>query len=124
MSSDIQDAVRGLAQRARTAARELARAGRSQKDAALTAVAKRLRQGVPILLEANRADVAQFRESGSSTAAFVDRLTLTEPRIEAVARAVEDIARLEDPVGSVTGMSRRPNGLLIGQVRIPLGVIA
>jgi len=120
---DIQESVRGLAQKARDASRELARADRSKKDAALLAIARRLRQGVPAILEANRADVATFRESGASTAAFIDRLTLTEPRVETVARAVEDIARLEDPVGAVTGMTRRPNGLLIGQVRIPLGVI-
>jgi glutamate-5-semialdehyde dehydrogenase len=120
----IAESVRGLAERARTAARELARADRSKKDAALVAVAKRLRQSAPILLEANRDDVSRFRASGSSTAAFVDRLTLTEQRLEAVARAVEDIARMDDPVGAVTGMTRRPNGLLIGQVKIPLGVIA
>jgi glutamate-5-semialdehyde dehydrogenase len=121
---DISENVRGLAQKARSAARDLARADRTKKDAALLAVAKRLRQNAAIVLEANRADVASFRESGSSTEAFVDRLTLTEQRLEGIARAVEDIARLEDPVGSVTEMTRRPNGLLIGQVKIPLGVIA
>jgi glutamate-5-semialdehyde dehydrogenase len=123
MSADIHGSVRALAERARTASRELARADRATKDAALLSVAKHLRQSTPTLLEANRADVASFRESGSSTSAFIDRLTLTEPRIESVARAVEEIARLDDPVGAVIGMARRPNGLLVGQVRIPLGVI-
>jgi glutamate-5-semialdehyde dehydrogenase len=123
MSADIQGSVRALAERARSAARDLARADRATKDAALSSVAKHLLQSTPALLEANRADVASFREGGSSTAAFIDRLTLTESRIESVARAVEEVARLDDPVGAVTGMARRPNGLLVGQVRIPLGVI-
>jgi glutamate-5-semialdehyde dehydrogenase len=123
MSADIQGSVRAQAERARSAARDLAKADRAKKDAALSSVAKHLRQSTPALLEANRADIASFREGGSSTPAFIDRLTLTEQRIESVARAVEEIARLDDPVGAVTGMARRPNGLLVGQVRIPLGVI-
>jgi len=114
----------GLATRARAAARQLAKIGRAPKDAALHAIARRLRAGAPKLVEANQDDVRRFRESGSSTPAFIDRLTLTEQRIDAVARGVVEIAGQEDPVGAVTGMARRPNGLLVGQVRIPLGVIA
>ena len=109
---------------ARAAARPLARAQRAQKDAALRAMAARLRAVRGALLEANQLDVARFRSSEGATPALVDRLTLTEARLENMARAVEDIAAQDDPIGAVTGMSRRPNGLLVGQVRIPLGVIA
>jgi glutamate-5-semialdehyde dehydrogenase len=124
MSEGVAENVRALATRARAASRALGRAERAKKDAALRAVAERLRKGAPAILEANRADVARFREGGSATEAFVDRLTLTEARLDKVAQAVLDIAAQDDPVGSVTGLTRRPNGMLVGQVTIPLGVIA
>src|SRR5258706_6920029 len=123
-TADIVDSMRALATKARAAARELARADRAKKDAALHAVAERLRTGAPAILEANRVDVARYRETPSATAAFVDRLTLTEQRLEGAIRAVLDIARQDDPVGVVTGLTRRPNGILVGQVTIPLRVIA
>jgi glutamate-5-semialdehyde dehydrogenase len=123
MSDDNVQSMRALATRARAASRELGRASRGKKDAALRAVAQRLRTDAAAILEANRADVARFRETGSATEAFVDRLTLTEARLEKVAQAVLDIAAQDDPVGTVTGLVRRPNGILVGQVTIPLGVI-
>src|SRR5258707_6261564 len=122
--ANVLDNMRALATKARAAARELARADRAKKDAALHAVAERLRSGAAPILEANRVDVARYRETPSATAAFVDRLTLTEQRLERAIRAVLDIARQDDPVGVVTGLTRRPNGILVGQVTIPLGVIA
>jgi glutamate-5-semialdehyde dehydrogenase len=115
-----------LADRARVAARALAPLGRDRKDRALHAVADRIRAAAvrsSALLEENRADVAAARDAGLSPA-LVDRLVLDEARLLALAGAVTDIAGLDDPVGEVIGMKRRPNGLLIGQVRIPLGVIA
>jgi glutamate-5-semialdehyde dehydrogenase len=121
---DIAESMRALASRARVASRELARANRTKKDAALHAVADRLRKAGRAILEANGADVARFRTSESASAAFVDRLTLTEKRLEGVAQAVLDIAGQDDPVGAITGLTRRPNGILVGQVTIPLGVIA
>jgi glutamate-5-semialdehyde dehydrogenase len=124
MSEDVVESMRALATRARAASRELGRADRGKKDAALCAVAELLRTRAPAILEANRADVARFRESGSATPAFVDRLTLTEARLEKVSQAVLDIAAQDDPVGTVTGLTRRPNGILVGQVTIPLGVVA
>jgi glutamate-5-semialdehyde dehydrogenase len=120
---NIAQTLRALALGARTASRELARANRATKDAALAAVARRLRENATALLVANRADVAAFREKSDASAALADRLTLTEARLQGIARGVEEIARQDDPVGAVTGMVRRPNGLLVGQVRIPLGVI-
>jgi len=122
--TDIVESMRALATRGRVAARELARASRAKKDAALHAVADRLRKGGRAILEANGADVARFRATGSASAALVDRLTLTEKRLEGVAQAVLDIAGQDDPVGAMTDLTRRPNGMLVGQVTIPLGVIA
>jgi glutamate-5-semialdehyde dehydrogenase len=120
---DLAQTLRALATSARGAARELGRANRAAKDAALLAVARRLRENAAALLAANRADVASYRETKGATPALADRLTVTEARLESVARSVEEVARQDDPVGAVSGMFRRPNGLLVGQVRIPLGVI-
>jgi glutamate-5-semialdehyde dehydrogenase len=112
--------------RARAAARALAPLGRDRKDHALRAIAERLRKALArpsALLAANSADVAAARAAATSEA-LVDRLILDEARIEAMASAVLEIAAFDDPVGEIVGMKRRPNGLLIGQVRIPIGVIA
>ncbi|WP_050436060.1 glutamate-5-semialdehyde dehydrogenase [Chondromyces crocatus] len=120
--------MRALGLRARAAARALVPVGRADKDRALHAVVRRLRAAAAegeqgSLLSANAEDVAAARAAGLSEA-LVDRLVLTPARLEALAGAVLEIAALEDPVGEIIGMRRRPNGLLIGQVRIPLGVIA
>jgi glutamate-5-semialdehyde dehydrogenase len=112
--------------RARAAARTLGPLGRDRKDRALRAVAERLRAGAArpsALLDANAADVAAARAEGLAEA-LVDRLVLDGPRLAALADAVLEIAAFDDPVGEVVGMKRRPNGLTVGQVRIPLGVIA
>src|SRR6185503_16078656 len=122
--ADIVRITRALATSARAAARALARAKRAEKDAALRAIAARVRASKGPLLAANQADVTRFGASEGATPALVDRLTLTEARLENMASAVDDIAAQEDPIGAVTAMTRRPNGLLVGQVRIPLGVIA
>jgi glutamate-5-semialdehyde dehydrogenase len=114
--------IRGMARDARAAARELARASGEQKDRALLAMASGLTESRARILADNAGDVAAARAAGQ-TAAFVDRLTLTESRIEAMARGVRQIADLPDPVGAVTGMWRRPNGLQVGRMRVPLGVI-
>jgi glutamate-5-semialdehyde dehydrogenase len=112
--------------RARAAARTLAPVGRDRKDRALRAIAEALRAAAKrpsALLDENAADVAAARAAGLSEA-LVDRLVLDEARLEAMARAVLEIAAFDDPVGEVIGMKRRPNGLSVGQVRIPLGVVA
>ena len=114
--------IRGMAREARAAARELARASGEQKDRALLAMASGLVESRARILADNAQDVAAARAAGQ-TAAFVDRLTLTESRIDAMARGVRQIADLPDPVGAVTGMWRRPNGLQVGRMRVPLGVI-
>lgn len=116
-----------LGRRARDAARALAPLGRADKDRALVAIADRLRAAVreepSALLAANAADVEAARASGLDEV-LVDRLVLTPARVEAIAKAVLEIASFDDPVGEVIGMKRRPNGISVGQVRIPLGVIA
>jgi glutamate-5-semialdehyde dehydrogenase len=118
--------LEGLCARARAAARALAPAGRDRKDRALRAVAEHLRaasQRPSAVLEANAVDVAAARAAGIAEP-LVDRLVLDGPRLDALASAVLEIAAFDDPVGEVLGLKRRPNGLLVGQVRIPLGVIA
>jgi len=114
--------IRALARAAQAAARELVRAGGEQKDRALQAMAAGLVESRTRILEENAKDVAAARAAGQ-TAAFVDRLTLTEVRIDGMARGVRQIADLPDPVGAITGMWRRPNGLEVGRMRVPLGVI-
>ena len=114
--------IRALARAAQAAARELVRAGGEQKDRALQAMAVGLVESRTRILEENAKDVAAARAAGQ-TAAFVDRLTLTEVRIDGMARGVRQIADLPDPVGAITGMWRRPNGLEVGRMRVPLGVI-
>jgi glutamate-5-semialdehyde dehydrogenase len=121
------DDVKALATRAKAAARSLSSAPRSTKDGVLDAVARSLEEeaGRPgsALFAANREDVEAARASGLDPA-LVDRLTLDERRVRAIATALREIAAQDDPVGAVVGMSRRPNGLLVGRVRAPLGVIA
>jgi len=114
--------IRALAQAARAASRALASATGDQKHAALEAMAVGLLGGGEPILAANQEDVAAARAAGQA-AAFLDRLTLTPSRLAAMARGLRQIAELPDPVGEVTGMWRRPNGLQVGRMRVPLGVI-
>ncbi len=111
-----------LGREARGAAQSLALASTEQKDEALLAAAARLRASQDGILQANNSDRHAAREAGRP-ASFIDRLTLTEGRIEAMARGLEEIAALPDPVGAVIATWERPNGLRISRVRVPLGVI-
>jgi glutamate-5-semialdehyde dehydrogenase len=115
-----------LCERARAAARALRPLARGPKDAALQAIAARLAAAADpssSLLVANAEDVAAARAAGLAEA-LVDRLVLDGARVRAMAEAVLAIASFDDPVGEVVGMKRRPNGLLVGRARVPLGVIA
>jgi glutamate-5-semialdehyde dehydrogenase len=111
-----------MAQAARAASQVLARATGETKNAALRAMAAGLLDSRERILAANAEDVAVARAEAHPSA-FVDRLTLTPPRLEAMARGLRQIADLPDPVGEITGMWRRPNGLQVGRMRVPLGVI-
>jgi glutamate-5-semialdehyde dehydrogenase len=114
--------VNEQAQRAREAATALGTATRATKDAALLAMADALLARTPEILTANAADVAAAREGGL-TAAMVDRLSLTEGRVAAMAEALRQMAALPDPVGEVVRGSTLPNGLELRQIRVPFGVV-
>lgn len=108
---------------ARSAGRTLAIAGSARKNAALEAIAKALMEKRDIWLSANAEDVAAAKETGLRPA-MLDRLTLTQERIAGIADSIRQVAALPDPIGTVTKMETRPNGLIIGRRRVPLGVIA
>jgi len=119
---DLAATMRDMGAAARQAARELARAGTETKNRALRAMAAEIRRHATGLLEANRADVERARKAGRD-GAFLDRLALTPATIEQMAGGLEDIAALADPVGEITGLARRPTGIEVGRMRVPLGVI-
>jgi glutamate-5-semialdehyde dehydrogenase len=112
-----------LAHDARAAARVLALAPAEQKNRALEAMERAIRANCADILKANGEDVAEARASGA-TSAFVDRLTLTEARVAAMADGLAVVRAITDPVGAVTERWQRPNGMTIERVRVPLGVIA
>ena len=111
----------GLA--AKKAAAVLMTAGTSAKNAALMAIAKALEENMAAILAANEKDMEAARESGMRPA-LLDRLKLDEKRVRGMADGVREVAALPDPIGRVDHMETRPNGLVIGRKRVPLGVIA
>lgn len=115
--------MRALGRRARAAARQVALAPASGRDAALLAMAQALRDAAAPILAANALDLADARAAGHN-AAFIDRLMLDAGRLDAVADAVAAIAALPDPVGRITAEWTQPNGLRFERVATPLGVIA
>jgi glutamate-5-semialdehyde dehydrogenase len=119
---DVRRLVEAKARAAREAAQALALCPTRTKNEALAQMARGLEEKAAALVEANRADLERARAAGA-TRAFLDRLTLTEARIEEMASGVRQIAALPDPVGVVVESWRRPNGLEISRVRVPLGVI-
>jgi glutamate-5-semialdehyde dehydrogenase len=121
-TQSVTEAMSVLGGLAREAARELALANAKAKNAALTAAAREIRTQVAGILDANARDLAVVAKE-RATAAFLDRLTLDPKRVEAMARGLEEVAALPDPVGSVIAHWTRPNGLAIERVRVPLGVV-
>ncbi len=121
-SQDIDGMMERLGENARRAAGKLALATTEAKNTALTAAATALRGQTSAILDANARDVAFGEEKGLS-AAMVDRLLLDQDRIESIAKGLEDIAALPDPVGDEIARWSRPNGLDIARVRVPLGVV-
>ncbi len=112
-----------LGRRAKAASRALATASTAAKDAALAAAADLLRQHVGEILAANALDVARATEAGV-TSTVVDRLRLSDARVDGMADGLRKVAALPDPVGEIADGWTRPNGLLIERVRVPLGVVA
>lgn len=114
--------MQDVGRRARTSAREMARASTAAKDRALLEIAAAIERADQSLVEANAADLEAARERGLATA-MLDRLTLDEARIHAMADGLRQIAALPDPVGEITRVASRPSGIEVGRMRVPLGVI-
>jgi glutamate-5-semialdehyde dehydrogenase len=119
---DIADLMQGIGRAARAAAKTVALAAPEQKDGALRAAAAALRAAHGDIRAANETDM-RAAVSGATPAPLLDRLRLDAARIEAMARGLEEIARLPDPIGACLAEWSRPNGLRIQRVRVPLGVI-
>lgn len=122
MTDDLREQVHAAARRARVAANELVLATRERKDAALHEMAAALRTRATEVLEANAKDLEAGRASGLAQN-LLDRLALTEARVDAVAGGLETVAGLADPIGEVLRGSILPNGLELKQVRVPMGVV-
>src|SRR6476661_3949338 len=122
-AAGVESAVHAITDRARLAARRMATANRAWKDRALRAVGAALQENVPAILAANAMDVQRGKANGTS-AALLDRLTLTETRVAGLVAALENLAGLPDPVGNVVRGQTLPNGLRLRQVNVPMGVVA
>ncbi len=114
--------IQHMGEDAKDAARKLRRCQRTKKDAALDLMAAKLRERRQDIIGENAKDLSSARSAGLSSA-MIDRLTLDEGVIQGMVEGLREVAALPDPVGTVTGMWKRPNGLHVGRVRIPLGVI-
>lgn len=114
--------VMELGIRAKAAASKLGLLSTEQKNKALLAVAEGLRKNATIILAENEKDIEKAKENGMSSA-LIDRLMLNEARIHGIAESVVSVTQLPDPIGEVISMTKRPNGLMIGKKRVPLGVI-
>ena len=120
--SDHQQLMTDMGERARTAFAIMSGTTDAQKSAALMGAAVQLRANQNTILAANVQDMDQGRKNGLSDA-MLDRLMIDEGRLDAIASAVEQVAKLDDPVGAVIDRNQRPNGLIMERVRVPLGVI-
>ncbi len=119
---DIRNYMQELGRNAREASRLIATASTETKNTALRAMAEALRENSATLVSENVADLQAARAAGLEPA-LIDRLTLTPKGVEAMAEGLEQIASLPDPVGEITDMKRRPSGIQVGKMRVPLGVI-
>ena len=122
LNTSLEETMNAMGAQAAIAARELGRATTEQKNNALIAAAQNLRAQTEELLTANRLDMDIAKEAGMNNARL-DRIALDAGRVEGIAKALEDVAALPDPVGDVMARWDRPNGLDISRVRVPLGVI-
>jgi glutamate-5-semialdehyde dehydrogenase len=119
----VEQTIVDMAKKAKEAAKAVARLGAREKDTVLEGIAQMLLDEASTIKEENEKDLKAAKEKGLSEA-MIDRLTVSDAVIESMAQGLRDVVKLPDPVGSVTGMWLRPNGLQVGRVRIPLGVIA
>src|SRR5437868_2838079 len=121
-SADLQAMMAELGKRARAAARVLALARADQKNQALEAMERAVRANAGLILAANAEDVAEARAAGA-TSAFLDRLTLTQARVDLMADGFATVREIADPIGFVTESWQRPHGMVILRVQVPVGVI-
>ncbi|MGW8182986.1 MAG: glutamate-5-semialdehyde dehydrogenase [Burkholderiales bacterium] len=120
---DVQTYIHGVGRQARTAARAIARADTATKNRALNEMAAAIEREAQRLLDANARDLTQARQQ-KLDAAMIDRLTLSPKGIAAMADGLRQVAALADPVGEIIGLRERPSGIKVGQMRVPLGVVA
>ena len=120
--NSLKEQILCIAKEAKQASVQLARTSTTAKDTALSKMTERLASRKGKILEANQKDVQNARKKGLSTA-MIDRLTLNEKRIQGMVDSIRQIVTLEDPVGEIMRMWKRPNGLVIGKKRVPIGVI-
>jgi glutamate-5-semialdehyde dehydrogenase len=121
--SGLADRVERACREARAASAVLARAPTKTRNGALLALAEELDRATGTILEANAEDLEAARRHGAS-GALLDRLALDPQRVQAMARGLRELVALPDPLGSIEDLRPRPNGLLVGRMRIPLGVVA
>ena len=119
---DIKNYMQTVGSQARAASRALAQASTLAKNTALIAMAQAIREHKSALLGANARDLDAARATGLEPA-MIDRLALTEKGVESMAQGLEQVASLPDPVGEITDLKRRPSGIQVGKMRVPLGVI-
>ena len=122
LAIDLPVYIADIGQRARAAARQLARSSTAVRNAALHAAAAALRREAEALMRENQRDLEAARSQGHDPA-FIDRLTLTRKVIEGMAVGLEQIVALPDPVGEMSDLRYRPSGIQVGRMRVPLGVI-
>ena len=122
MSNELSNLLTGIASKSKTAAAELSRASSGSKNDTLNKMAHDLIKKADYIIAENQKDIEDAMSKGLSSA-MIDRLTLTPQRLEKVAQGLREVAALTDPVGEILRMWTRPNGLKVGRMRIPLGVI-
>ena len=119
---DIKAYMAELGSKARTASRHIAKATTAQKNAALLNIADSINQNREALLDANQQDMAAGKQKGLE-AALLDRLELTDARVDGMLEGIKQVAILDDPVGEISDLKYRPSGIQVGRMRVPLGVI-
>lgn len=123
MDNSVKEAVVTLGKKAKIAEYTLMTAGTSTKNSALEAIASALEKNTSYIIEKNKTDIEAAKANGMADS-MIDRLSLDEKRISDIAQAVRKIISLDDPVGKVLSGGKRPNGLIIEKVTVPLGVVA
>jgi glutamate-5-semialdehyde dehydrogenase len=121
-TENIEQMMLAIGQQARIASRAMARASSEQKNQALSNIAKAIRRDITKIRDANAKDVERAKTNGSDPA-FIDRLTMTDKSIETMALGLEQIVGLDDPIGRITPFKKQASGIMVGQMRVPLGVI-